>query len=90
MDESTKELTAIGASIAAHSQSCLTFHVDKAREPGIGDDEINEAFAVGRMIQKGAMLSMNKFAENVLVDSENKPSACCDRETRIGQMVRSV
>ena len=47
MDESTKELTAIGASIAAHSQSCLTFHVDKAREPGIGDDEINEAFAVG-------------------------------------------
>jgi AhpD family alkylhydroperoxidase len=90
MDESTKELTAIGASFAAHCQSCLTFHVDKARSLGIGEDKINEAIAIGRMIQKGAISSMNKFAENVLVDSENKPSACCDRETRIGQMVRSV
>jgi len=80
MDESSKELIAIGAAIAANCQPCLTFHVDKARKLGIGDDEINEAIAVGRMIQKGAMSAMNRYAESVLVGSENKPSACCDSE----------
>jgi AhpD family alkylhydroperoxidase len=79
MNESTKELIAIGASFAANCQPCLTFHVDKARNLGIGDDEIDEAIAVGRMIQKGAISAMNKFAENVIVGSENKPSACCSR-----------
>ncbi len=78
MNENTKELIAIGASFAANCQPCLTFHVDKARNLGIGDDEIDEAIAVGRMIQKGAISAMNKFAENVIVGSENKPSACCN------------
>ncbi len=77
MNESTKELIAIGASFAANCQPCLTFHVDKARNLGIGDDEIDEAIAVGRMIQKGAMSAMNKFAESVIIGSENKLSACC-------------
>jgi AhpD family alkylhydroperoxidase len=81
MDDTIRELTAIGASIAAHCQPCLTFHVDKAKKLGIGEDEISEAIAVGRMIQKGAMTAMDKFAESVLVGSGNKPSACCDRET---------
>ncbi len=76
MDERTKELIAIGASFTAHCQPCLTFHVDKARSPRIGEDEINAAIAMGRMIQKGVMSTMNKFAEGVLVGSET--SACCD------------
>lgn len=77
MNDSTKELIAIGTSFAANCQPCLTFHVDKARNLGIGEDEINEAIALGRMIQKGAMSAMNKFVERVLVGPENKPSACC-------------
>jgi AhpD family alkylhydroperoxidase len=80
MDESTKELIAIGASLAGHCQPCLTFHVDKARKLGIGEDEISEAIAVGRMIQKGAMSAMNKFAESMLIVSENKPAPCCDND----------
>ncbi len=77
MNESTKELVAVGASFATNCQPCLTFHVDKARNLEIGDDEIDEAIAVGRMIQKGTMSAMSKFAENVIVSSENKHSACC-------------
>jgi AhpD family alkylhydroperoxidase len=53
MDENATELIAIGASLAANCQPCLTFHVDKARNLGIVEDEINEAIAVGRMIRKG-------------------------------------
>ncbi|MCX6677985.1 MAG: carboxymuconolactone decarboxylase family protein [Methanothrix sp.] len=78
MNENTKELIAIGASLAAHCQPCLTFHVEKARKHGIGEDEIKEAIAVGRMVQKGAMSAMDRFAEGIIVDSENKPSPCCD------------
>jgi AhpD family alkylhydroperoxidase len=78
MNENTKELVAIGASLAAHCQPCLTFHVDKARKLGIGEDEINEAIAVGRMIRKGAMSAMDRFAESVVAAPENKPSPCCD------------
>jgi AhpD family alkylhydroperoxidase len=42
MDEKTKELIAIGASISGHCQPCLTFHVDQAKHLGIGEDEIKE------------------------------------------------
>ena len=80
MNENTKELIAIGASIATNCQPCLTFHVDKARELGMGEDEINEAIAVGRMIQKGAMSAMDRFAESVVACAENKPSPCCDND----------
>jgi AhpD family alkylhydroperoxidase len=80
MNEKTKELIAIGASLAAHCQPCLSFHVDKARKLGIGEDEINEAIVVGRMIRKGAMSAMDRFAESVVAAPENKPSPCCDND----------
>ncbi len=79
MNESTKEFIATGASFTANCQPCLIFHVGKARNLVIGDDKIDEAIAIGHMIQKSAMSAMNKFAENVIVSSENKPSACCSR-----------
>jgi len=66
MDEKTKELIAIGASISGHCQPCLTHHVDAAKRLGISDDEIKEAVAVGKMVQKGAMAAMNKFAQAMM------------------------
>ena len=71
MDEKTKELIAIGASISGHCQPCLTHHVDQAKRLGIGEDEIREAMAVGKMVQKGAMAAMNKFSQTVLTN-ENR------------------
>ena len=76
-NENTKELIAIVVSFTTHCQHWLTFHVDRARVLGIGNDDMNEFTAVGRMIQKGAISAMNKFAESVLIGSENKLSACC-------------
>jgi AhpD family alkylhydroperoxidase len=71
MDEKIKELIAIGASISGHCQPCLTYHVDQAKRLGIGEDEIKEAMAVGKMVQKGAMAAMNKFAQTVLDNPDN-------------------
>lgn len=87
MDERTKELIAIGASVGAHCQPCLTYHVEKARELGIDEDEIRSAIETGHMVEKGAMSAMRKFSAHILdpessatckssiVDST--PKACC-------------
>ena len=74
MDERTKELIAIGASVGAHCQPCLAFHVEKARELGIGEDDIRAAIDTGHMVEKGAMNAMRKFSANVL--EESSTTAC--------------
>ncbi|HEN20438.1 MAG TPA: arsenic metallochaperone ArsD family protein, partial [Desulfobacteraceae bacterium] len=68
MNEKTKELIAIGASVSSHCQPCLTHHVGEARRLGIANDEIMDAVTVGKMVQKGAMAAMNKFIPTVMDD----------------------
>lgn len=88
MDERTKELIAIGASIGAHCQPCLTYHVEKARKLGISEEKIRAAIETGHMVEKGAMSAMKKFSASVLdtclpgvcdcsADHEEPPAACC-------------
>lgn len=66
MDESIRELIAIGASVGAHCQPCLTYHINKAREQGIDDESIRAAVETGHMVERGAMLAMRKFTEDAL------------------------
>lgn len=75
MDERTKELIAIGASVGAHCQPCLTYHVEKAREMGIAEEDIRAAVDTGHMVEKGAMSAMRKFSANVL--EESSTTAAC-------------
>ena len=65
MNERVKELIAVGASVGAHCQPCLTYHVTKAKELGIAESEILEAIAVGHMVEKGAMSAMRQFSAGV-------------------------
>ena len=76
MDERTKELVAIGASIGAHCQPCLSYHVGKAREIGIDDESIQAAIETGHMVEKGAMSAMRKFSAAVLESSPTGSCAC--------------
>jgi len=84
MDERTKELIAIGASIGAHCQPCLTYHVGKAKELGIDADLIRAAMDVGHMVEKGAMTAMREFAKGILDVPMPGGSACC-----VGKMTTS-
>jgi AhpD family alkylhydroperoxidase len=74
MDERTKELIAIGASVGAHCQPCLTYHVEKARELGITEEDIRAAIDTGHMVEKGAMSAMKKYSASVL--EESSTTAC--------------
>jgi len=61
LDEKTKELIAIGASISANCQPCLDYHLSMAQEYGTAESEISEAIGVGNLVRKGAAAKMDKF-----------------------------
>ncbi len=76
MDDKTRELIAIGASVTAHCQPCLTYHVDRARQMGIEEQEIREAVAVGQKVEKGSMTAMRDFTqESLKAPAQNRQSS---------------
>ena len=80
MDDKIRELIAIGASITAHCQPCLVYHVGKAREMGIDEQEIREAVAVGYKVEKGAMSAMRDLAETFLDSpARDDPARCAGK-----------
>lgn len=70
MDNRTKELIAIGASVTANCQPCLKYHIDKAHESGDNEQEISEAISVAMMVRKGAIAKMDQFASTVFGNME--------------------
>ena len=72
LDNRISELIAVGASVTANCQPCLSYHVGKARELGAEEEEILEALRVGKIVRKGAADKMDAFAVTL---EENTPSA---------------
>jgi len=66
MDETVKELIAIGASVGAHCQPCLEYHLKKAAEMGIDPEKVRQAVEIGHRVEKGSMAAMNKFSTAAL------------------------
>ena len=77
MDARTKELIAIGASVSGHCHPCLSYHMNKAWELGVGEDEIREAIEVGYMVERGASMAMRKHAGQLLEPAQSRDGACC-------------
>ena len=75
MNTQIKELIAVGASITANCQPCLTYHVGKAREAGVTEEEIREAIAIAKMVRKGAMSKMDQFTSTVFDASKETVGA---------------
>ena len=72
-----KELAAIAASVTAHCQPCLLWHLDKARKAGVSEIEIEMALAVGRAVQKGSVAAMESFVkEQERRYASPDPTAC--------------
>ncbi|MCL2345576.1 MAG: carboxymuconolactone decarboxylase family protein [Desulfobulbus sp.] len=64
LDEKTKALIAVGASITANCQSCLDTRTGKATELGIPDADILAAIEVGKMVRTGAAGKMDVYVKN--------------------------
>jgi AhpD family alkylhydroperoxidase len=82
MDDQTKELIAIGASVTANCEPCLKYHLNQAKEYGASEELIVEAIEVGKMVKKGAMGKYNEFISSILkvtdhsLNVSNEDSGC--------------
>jgi AhpD family alkylhydroperoxidase len=62
LDRKTKELVAIGASLAARCQGCLEGHVRKALKFGATREEVSEAIAIAIGVNAAAIVDLTDIA----------------------------
>lgn len=77
MEERIMEIVAIGASVSAHCQPCLAWHVKRARELGVAESDVQAAMGVGFKVQKGAEKAMLEYADKVVNPSRPQAERCC-------------
>jgi len=68
MEDKTKLLIAIGASLTANCQACLKTAITHALGAGVSKKEILEAIAIGRVVRRGAFGKMDKFSTKLAGD----------------------
>jgi AhpD family alkylhydroperoxidase len=66
LDDRTKSLIAVGASVTANCQPCLELHVGKARENGADEQQIKMAIEVAKSVRKGSEVKMEQFIATVV------------------------
>lgn len=81
LDDRTRALIAVGATISANCQPCLQVATTMARETGVDPQEIADAIEVGRMVRKGAASKMDKFIAN---QNDAAPAAATEKSGGCG------
>ncbi len=66
MDEQTKELVAIGASVAATCYPGMKHHLANCEDLGVAGAEIRAAAEVGMRVNRGAGSNTRKFVAELL------------------------
>ena len=80
MDDHTKIIIAVGASVGANCHPCLEYHVGKALEASIDRSEIMEVVEIAKAVRRGAAVSMDKLALNILNDEPFQASCATGQE----------
>jgi AhpD family alkylhydroperoxidase len=62
LDRKTKELVAIGASLAAKCQGCLEGHIKKALKLGASREEISETIAIAIGVNAASIVDLTDIA----------------------------
>lgn len=66
LDDKTKELVAIAASVAGGCEPCLKFHFLQAKKAACSKDEIKEAIEIAKMIKESPTQSIYELADKLL------------------------
>ncbi len=72
MDERTKELVAIAASVSARCQPCFKHHIEAAKAMGVASEDIGKAVQLARIISGKGDENMATFADELLAEGERK------------------
>jgi AhpD family alkylhydroperoxidase len=70
MDEKTRELVGIAASIAGHCRPCFQYHFKQAKKFGVTMDDINEVVKFSRSISTAGDKGMNEFILKVIKEKK--------------------
>ena len=82
MDEKTRILISVGASMAANCVSCLEHYYGKACEAGLTSKEIDDAAQIGVKVKRGADLLVRKsLADLTAGEAADETSCCCSSQT---------
>jgi AhpD family alkylhydroperoxidase len=76
MENKTKILIAVGAAITANCQPCLKTAITQAQGIGVEKKEILEAIAIGRIVRRGAVGKMDKFASTLTGKDVSSSDEC--------------
>ncbi len=74
MDEQTKELVAIGASVAANCYPCMKHHLARCDDLGVARAEVRAAAEVGKLVNRVAATNTHKFVDELLGAEEPVPA----------------
>jgi len=70
LDEKTKELVALGASLAGNCLPCLRYHYKKCRELGIAVDDLDEALETAKTVKEVPINKIYQVANSLLESEE--------------------
>jgi AhpD family alkylhydroperoxidase len=65
LDDRTRKLIAIGASVACNCHPCIEYHLGEAQSIGIEMALIEEAIDAGKAVRTGAASSMDRLASQL-------------------------
>jgi AhpD family alkylhydroperoxidase len=87
LDTKTKELIAVGSSIAANCQPCLKYHLKIAKDSGATEEEIKDAMEIAGLIKSKSAIVMDEFAKVAFSGSKKSPEESCqERSTEINKV----
>jgi AhpD family alkylhydroperoxidase len=66
LDEKTKELVALGASLAGNCPPCLKYHYQKCRELGIAVDDLDETLETAKTVKELPIRKNYQLANSLL------------------------
>lgn len=81
MDTKTKELVAIGSSIAANCQPCLKYHLKIAKDSGAAEEEIKDAMEIARLVRSKSAIVMDEFAKAAFSGSKKSSEESCHEKS---------
>jgi len=70
LDEKTKELVALGASLAGNCLPCLKYHYKKCRELGIAVDDLDEALEMAKTVKEVPIKKIYQLSNSLLESGE--------------------
>lgn len=69
-------LISIGVSVGVNCQPCLQYHIAKAKENGVSEQDIQAAIEVGQTVKKGAAYKMDEYIATFFDETSSlQPSA---------------